>query len=79
VAIIKGGAPAAAMLFCRQTSSSGARPGCRQKITRDLWPAPYLVMDTGASIAPYNHLEIAQPMLIDYVWGRQVGELSINP
>jgi phospholipid/cholesterol/gamma-HCH transport system substrate-binding protein len=55
------------------------RPGCWQKITRDLWPAPYLVMDTGASIAPYNHLEIAQPMLIDYVWGRQVGELSINP
>jgi phospholipid/cholesterol/gamma-HCH transport system substrate-binding protein len=55
------------------------RPGCWQKITRDLWPAPYLVMDTGASIAPYNHMEIAQPMLIDYVWGRQVGELSINP
>ncbi|MGX9788164.1 MCE family protein [Mycobacterium sp. MMS18-G62] len=55
------------------------RPGCWQKITRDLWPAPYLVMDTGASIAPYNHLEIGQPWLIDYVWGRQVGELSINP
>jgi phospholipid/cholesterol/gamma-HCH transport system substrate-binding protein len=55
------------------------RPGCWQDITRDLWPAPYLVMDTGASIAPYNHLEIAQPVLIDYVWGRQVGELSINP
>ena len=33
------------------------RPGCWQPITRDLWPAPYLVMDTGASIAPYNHLE----------------------
>jgi phospholipid/cholesterol/gamma-HCH transport system substrate-binding protein len=31
------------------------RPGCWQKITRELWPAPYLVMDTGASIAPYNH------------------------
>ncbi|MEW5811931.1 MAG: MCE family protein, partial [Actinomycetota bacterium] len=30
------------------------RPGCWQPITRDLWPAPYLVMDTGASIAPYN-------------------------
>jgi phospholipid/cholesterol/gamma-HCH transport system substrate-binding protein len=28
------------------------RPGCWQKITRDLWPAPYLVLDTGASIAP---------------------------
>ncbi|HZN82027.1 MAG TPA: MCE family protein, partial [Mycobacterium sp.] len=55
------------------------RPGCWQDISRELWPAPYLVMDTGASIAPYNHLEIAQPVLIDYVWGRQVGELSINP
>jgi phospholipid/cholesterol/gamma-HCH transport system substrate-binding protein len=55
------------------------RPGCWQPITRDLWPAPYLVMDTGASIAPYNHFELGQPMLIDYVWGRQVGENTINP
>ncbi|MGV0873555.1 MCE family protein [Mycolicibacterium sp. XJ879] len=55
------------------------RPGCWQKITRELWPAPYLVMDTGASIAPYNHLELGQPMYIEYVWGRQVGELTINP
>jgi phospholipid/cholesterol/gamma-HCH transport system substrate-binding protein len=55
------------------------RPGCWQKITRDLWPAPYLVMDTGASIAPYNHFELAQPMFIEYVWGRQIGENTINP
>jgi phospholipid/cholesterol/gamma-HCH transport system substrate-binding protein len=55
------------------------RPGCWQDVTHDLWPAPYLVMDTGASIAPYNHLEIAQPLFIDYVWGRQVGEYTINP
>jgi phospholipid/cholesterol/gamma-HCH transport system substrate-binding protein len=55
------------------------RPGCWQDVTRHLWPAPYLVMDTGASIAPYNHLEIAQPLLIDYVWGRQVGQYTINP
>jgi len=55
------------------------RPGCWQKITRELWPAPYLVMDTGASIAPYNHAEVGQPMLIEYVWGRQFGELTINP
>ena len=38
------------------------RPGCWQPITRDLWPAPYLVMDTGASIAPYNHFELGQPI-----------------
>ena len=57
----------------------GGRPGCWQPITRDLWPMPYLVMDTGASLAPYNHFELGQPLLIDYVWGRQVGEYTINP
>jgi phospholipid/cholesterol/gamma-HCH transport system substrate-binding protein len=55
------------------------RPGCWQPLTRALWPMPYLVMDTGASIAPYNHLGIGQPMLTEYVWGRQVGENTINP
>jgi phospholipid/cholesterol/gamma-HCH transport system substrate-binding protein len=74
------------------------RPGCWQPITRDLWPAPYLVMDTGASVAPYNHLEAASPFGctlcvipllplpvplffpgIEYVWGRQLGENTINP
>ena len=55
------------------------RPGCWQPLTRDLWPMPYMVMDTGASIAPYNHVEIGQPMLIEYVWGRQIGENTINP
>jgi phospholipid/cholesterol/gamma-HCH transport system substrate-binding protein len=55
------------------------RPGCWQKVTRELWPMPYLVMDTGASIAPYNHLELGQPILIEYVWGRQIGENTINP
>jgi phospholipid/cholesterol/gamma-HCH transport system substrate-binding protein len=55
------------------------RPGCWQDITRDLWPAPYLVIDTGASIAPYNHFGLGQPLLVDYVWGRQIGEYTINP
>ena len=55
------------------------RPGCWQPITRDLFPAPYLVMDTGASIAPYNHFALGQPILTDYIWGRQVGEYTINP
>jgi phospholipid/cholesterol/gamma-HCH transport system substrate-binding protein len=55
------------------------KPGCWQPITRDLWPAPYLVMDSGASIAPYNHFELGQPILIEYVWGRQIGENTINP
>ncbi|MCV7225735.1 MCE family protein [Mycolicibacterium komossense] len=57
----------------------GGAPGCWQPITRDFWPAPYLVMDTGASIAPYNHFELGQPILTEYVWGRQGGENTINP
>jgi phospholipid/cholesterol/gamma-HCH transport system substrate-binding protein len=55
------------------------RPGCWQKVTKDLYPFPYLVMDTGSSIAPYNHAEFASPLVTDYVWGRQVGEPTINP
>lgn len=57
----------------------GGAPGCWQAINKDLWPAPYLVMDTGASIAPYNHWELGQPILTEYVWGRQGGENTINP
>ncbi|MGV0871341.1 MCE family protein [Mycolicibacterium sp. XJ879] len=65
----------------RVNASGGpeGRPGCWQPITHDLWPAPYLVMDSGASIAPYNHFELGQPILIEYVWGRQIGENTINP
>lgn len=57
----------------------GGKPGCWQQITRNLWPAPYLVMDAGASIAPYNHFELPSPVLNDYVWGRQIGDPTINP
>lgn len=57
----------------------GGRPGCWQKVTRELWPAPYLVMDTGLSIAPYNHFELGQPIFTEYVWGRQIGAPTINP
>jgi len=57
----------------------GGAPGCWQTIDRNFWPAPYLVVDDGASIAPYNHFELGQPLLTEYVWGRQVGENTINP
>lgn len=57
----------------------GGAPGCWQKVTRDFWPAPTLVADTGASLAPYNHFELGQPLLTEYVWGRQFGENTINP
>jgi phospholipid/cholesterol/gamma-HCH transport system substrate-binding protein len=57
----------------------GGAPGCWQEITHDLWPAPTLVVDTGNSIAPYNHLDTGSPYAIEYVWGRQVGDNTINP
>jgi phospholipid/cholesterol/gamma-HCH transport system substrate-binding protein len=65
-----------------RTSAHGGpegRPGCWQDITRGLWPAPYLVLDTGANAAPYNGLGVGTPWAIDYVWGRQMGENTINP
>jgi phospholipid/cholesterol/gamma-HCH transport system substrate-binding protein len=57
----------------------GGKPGCWKSITRELWPAPYLVMDTGASVAPYNHFEVGSPLAVEYVWGRQLGDYTINP
>ncbi|BBX96330.1 cell invasion protein [Mycobacterium lacus] len=57
----------------------GGAPGCWQPVTRDLWPAPSLVVDTGASLAPYNHVDTGSPYAIEYVWGRQVGDNTINP
>ncbi|MGH3525096.1 MAG: MCE-family protein MCE1A, partial [Mycobacterium sp.] len=57
----------------------GGAPGCWQTITRDLWPAPMLVADTGMSQAPVNHFEIGSPYAQEYVWGRAVGENTINP
>jgi phospholipid/cholesterol/gamma-HCH transport system substrate-binding protein len=57
----------------------GGAPGCWQHITRDLWPAPALVMDSGYTLAPYNHLDTGSPYAIEYVWGRQVGDNTINP
>lgn len=57
----------------------GGAPGCWQSITRDLWPAPALVMDTGVSLAPYNHVDTGSPYAIEYIWGRQVGDNTINP
>jgi phospholipid/cholesterol/gamma-HCH transport system substrate-binding protein len=57
----------------------GGAPGCWQTVDKNFWPAPYLVVDDGASLAPYNHFELGQPLLTEYVWGRQVGENTINP
>ncbi|MEZ0052561.1 virulence factor Mce-like protein [Mycobacterium sp. MAA66] len=64
----------------RVNASGGpeGRAGC-WTVTRDIWPMPYMVMDTGASIAPYNHFGLGSPFATEYVWGRQVGENTINP
>lgn len=55
------------------------RPGCWQ-VTKDILPMPYLVMDTGASIAPYNHIgvQLAARRRLP-IWGRELGERTINP
>lgn len=57
----------------------GGAPGCWQDVNRNFWPTPTLVVDDGVSIAPYNHFELGQPILNEFVWGRQVGENTINP
>jgi phospholipid/cholesterol/gamma-HCH transport system substrate-binding protein len=57
----------------------GGAPGCWQTITRELWPAPTLILDTGNSLAPYNHVDTGSPYAVEYVWGRQVGDHTINP
>jgi len=54
------------------------RPGC-WTVTKDIWPMPYMVMDTGASIAPYNHFGLGSPFASEYIWGRQDGPSTINP
>ncbi|BBX85426.1 MCE family protein [Mycolicibacterium aubagnense] len=54
------------------------RPGC-WTVSKDIWPMPYMVMDTGASIAPYNHFGLGSPFASEYVWGRQDGDYTINP
>jgi phospholipid/cholesterol/gamma-HCH transport system substrate-binding protein len=38
-----------------------------------------MVMDTGASMAPYNHFELGSPLFLEHVWGRQLGDYTINP
>ncbi len=37
------------------------------------------IMGAGNPYPPYNHLGLGQPMFIEYVWGRQTGEYTINP
>jgi phospholipid/cholesterol/gamma-HCH transport system substrate-binding protein len=54
-------------------------PGCWQPVNRNFWPTPTLVVDTGASLAPYNHFALGQPIANEFIWGRQIGANTINP
>ncbi|OBJ40549.1 MCE-family protein MCE1A [Mycolicibacterium mucogenicum] len=54
------------------------RPGC-WTVTKDIWPMPYMVVDSGASIAPYNHFGLGSPFATEYIWGRQIGDNTTNP
>jgi phospholipid/cholesterol/gamma-HCH transport system substrate-binding protein len=35
--------------------------------------------DIGPEPRPNNHFELAQPVLVEDIWGRQIGENTINP
>lgn len=51
----------------------GGAPGCYSQITRTNYPAPYLVMDTGASNATATKLEAGSPLFMQYLFGDAVG------
>ena len=55
------------------------RPGCWQPVTRDLWPMPYLVMDTGRRSRRTTTSSSGSRWPSSHVWGRQIGENTINP
>ena len=50
-----------------------------QKITRDLWPARIWCWTPARPSRRTTTSGLGQPMFIEYVWGRQIGEYTINP
>ncbi|AWK76605.1 mammalian cell entry protein (plasmid) [Rhodococcus oxybenzonivorans] len=51
----------------------GGQPGCYPMITKDMYPAPVLVTDTGASIADSTSPRLGSPFFVDYLFGNIVG------
>ncbi|MFV9452327.1 MULTISPECIES: MCE family protein [Rhodococcus] len=51
----------------------GGQPGCYPMITKDMYPAPVLVTDTGASIADSTTPRLGSPFFVDYLFGNIVG------
>jgi hypothetical protein len=64
----------------RSRCACGVVSARREDVDGDLIQL-YLRVRTHAVIRGHRtpHFELGQPMLIDYVWGRQVGENTINP
>lgn len=53
--------------------------GCSSQCRSIRPTGPTLVVDTGNSLAPYNHIDTGSPFAVEYVLGRQVGDNTINP
>ncbi|WP_368680197.1 MCE family protein (plasmid) [Rhodococcus opacus] len=51
----------------------GGQPGCYPMITKDMYPSPVLVTDTGASIADATSPRLGSPFFVDYLFGNIVG------
>lgn len=53
----------------------GGKPGCYPDITREMYPAPVLVMDNGApeAVAGSTKVRPATPTFIEYLFGNTVG------
>lgn len=57
----------------RASGGPGGEPGCNPLITRDMYPSPVLVTDTGASITGATSPRLANPLFVDYLFGNIVG------
>ncbi|MFF3574093.1 MCE family protein [Nocardia jiangxiensis] len=51
----------------------GGKPGCYPLITRQMYPAPVLVTDTGANIVDSTAPRIGSPYFVDYLFGNILG------
>ena len=51
----------------------GGQPGCYPMITKEMYPAPVLVTNTGASITDSTTLKVGSPFFVDYLFGNIVG------
>ncbi|WP_213578335.1 MCE family protein [Rhodococcus sp. USK13] len=53
----------------------GGAPGCYPEITKDMYPAPVLVADTGAgdAVAGATQYKAGSPSFIEYLFGNTVG------